>query len=622
MSFRFKIIFGTAFIQAIVLVVLTYVGLDLLHSSNKVALSERASSSVEALASAAREAVISDDLATLHELTRGMVTHAGVIYVSIEDRQGKVISQASADGTPVPDIVDGHFQVDGILDARSPIAMDDFVFGHVTLGLSMQNLDLADGTAKVWMSMVALVGIVITVLFLTMLAYYMTKQIGLLKAASRRIEEGEIGFQIPIHGHDEIAETSVAFNKMSERLAYLYEEISKSETRSKAVLDGIVEGIITIDEEGMILTANPAAAETFGYTVIDLLGENVKILMSAPIQREHDKYLKNYMLSGIKRSIGQSREVVGVRKDGSTFPMEIAVSEMMLDGKKHFLSAIRDVTERKHVEKALKDSGDKMQLLANKMSRLAKSEAVLRQKAEEANRAKSEFLSNMSHELRTPLNAILGITEMVRDDAEDDDNADTVEALDRVLRSGQHLLQLINDILDLSKIEANKLELHIEDIDVRTLVSDLAQTAAPLAEKNNNTLEVNVDDDVQTVEGDITRMKQVVLNLIGNACKFTQDGKVTVSVSRMSSMRDEKYIVFDISDTGIGMSETQQKKLFQEFQQGDSSTTKKYGGTGLGLTISRRLARLMGGDIIVRSKLGEGSEFSVVFPIEFKPITS
>ncbi|MCK5576476.1 MAG: histidine kinase, partial [Sphingomonadales bacterium] len=151
---------------------------------------------------------------------------------------------------------------------------------------------------------------------------------------------------------------------------------------------------------------------------------------------------------------------------------------------------------------------------------------------------------------------------------------------------------------------------------------DLAQTAAPLAEKNNNTLEANVDDDVQTVEGDITRMKQVVLNLIGNACKFTQDGKVTVSVSRMSSMRDEKYIVFDISDTGIGMSETQQQKLFQEFQQGDSSTTKKYGGTGLGLTISRRLARLMGGDIIVRSKLGEGSEFSVVFPIEFKPITS
>jgi signal transduction histidine kinase/CheY-like chemotaxis protein len=235
------------------------------------------------------------------------------------------------------------------------------------------------------------------------------------------------------------------------------------------------------------------------------------------------------------------------------------------------------------------------------------------QQAEEATRAKSQFLANMSHELRTPLNAVIGITEMLEEDAEDLGQDDFVEPLRRIRGAGNHLLHLINEILDLSKIEAGRLELHYEDIDVKQLVDEIAMTAAPLADKNRNRLEIHCPADIGSMRSDMTRVRQVLLNLVSNACKFTDQGEVSLAVAVDGSGQGEA-LAFTVKDSGIGMSPEQIAKLFQDFSQADSSTTRKYGGTGLGLAISRRLCRLLGGDVTVESAPGVGSTFTARLP--------
>ncbi|MFN0066357.1 MAG: response regulator [Limisphaerales bacterium] len=236
-----------------------------------------------------------------------------------------------------------------------------------------------------------------------------------------------------------------------------------------------------------------------------------------------------------------------------------------------------------------------------------------REAADAANRAKSQFLANMSHELRTPLNAIIGVSEMLAEDAREAGDAQLAEPPERILRAGRHLLALINDILDLSKIEAGKMDLNLDVFAVEPLVEDVAATVRPLAEKNGNRLDVQFAGDVGTMRADSTRVRQALLNLAANAAKFTANGRVTLSVAREpEGGRD--WIALRVADTGIGMTAEQTARLFQEFMQADASTTRKYGGTGLGLAISRQFCRMMGGDISVESVPGSGSTFTIRLP--------
>ena len=249
-------------------------------------------------------------------------------------------------------------------------------------------------------------------------------------------------------------------------------------------------------------------------------------------------------------------------------------------------------------------------MAAKEDAEAAKEDAeAAKEEAEEANRSKSAFLANMSHELRTPLNAVIGITEMLEEDAQDLGQDDFIDPLHRIRGAGNHLLQLINEILDLSKIEAGKLDLEYEEIDLKSLIDEIAMTAAPLADKNGNRLEICCPGDIGRMRTDVTRLRQVMLNLLSNACKFTKNGRVGLDVAS-----DADQLVFAVTDTGIGMTQEQMGKLFQEFRQADSSTTRKYGGTGLGLAISRRLCRLMGGDVTVTSTPDVGSTFTARLP--------
>jgi GAF domain-containing protein/CheY-like chemotaxis protein/anti-sigma regulatory factor (Ser/Thr protein kinase) len=225
----------------------------------------------------------------------------------------------------------------------------------------------------------------------------------------------------------------------------------------------------------------------------------------------------------------------------------------------------------------------------------------------EASKHKSQFLASMSHELRTPLNAIIGVTEMLREDAEA--LKQDVEPLDRVLGAGRHLLALINDILDLSKIEAGRMELHLESFALMPLIEDVGKTIEPMATKNGNRIVIDCPSDLGTIHADQIRFRQALLNLASNANKFTEKGTVAIAAQ---AGRD--WITIAVADTGIGMTEEQMGRLFQEFSQADASTTRRYGGTGLGLAISRHFCRMMGGDITVESKPGEGSTFTIRLP--------
>ena len=233
--------------------------------------------------------------------------------------------------------------------------------------------------------------------------------------------------------------------------------------------------------------------------------------------------------------------------------------------------------------------------------------------AEEANRAKSAFLANMSHELRTPLNAIIGYSEMLQEDARDLGEEDFVSDLQKIHGAGKHLLGLINDVLDISKIEAGKMDLFLETIDVSAMIHDVVNTIKPLVQKNGNTLKVECGENLGPMRADATKVRQALFNLLSNACKFTEKGTITVQVSRERASGAGQFI-FRVSDTGIGMTAEQAKKLFKAFTQADASTTRKYGGSGLGLAITRHFCQMMGGDVMVESEVNKGSAFTIKLP--------
>ncbi len=238
----------------------------------------------------------------------------------------------------------------------------------------------------------------------------------------------------------------------------------------------------------------------------------------------------------------------------------------------------------------------------------------LREKTEQlevASRHKSEFLANMSHELRTPLNAIIGYAELLQEECTDLGDEDYLPDLDRINVAARHLLSLINEILDLSKIEAGRMTLYLEDFEVAKLIGEVQSIVAPLVEKNANTLAVDCPDGIGTMHADVTKVRQALFNLISNAAKFTDHGTITLSVSNAPP----DSVIFTVTDTGIGMTREQIGRLFEAFTQADASTTKKYGGTGLGLAISRHFCRMMGGDITVESNAGVGSTFTIRLPL-------
>ena len=385
------------------------------------------------------------------------------------------------------------------------------------------------------------------------------------------------------------------------------EAVRDSEARIRAVVDNAVDGIVTIDSDGIVQSFNPSAEVIFDYPAAEVIGQPVSILMPEPDRSSHGGYIASYMETGRAKILGMVQEVMGQRRDGSTFPMELAVNEFKVGGRKAFTGIVRDISDRAEAEFALEIQAAELESANREMESAQQELQLAMQEVQKASAAKSEFLANMSHEIRTPMNAIIGMTELTLDTELVSTQREYLEA---VKESADLLLELINDILDLSKIEAGKLSLEATEFSLRVVLDQLMKTLAIRARERGLDLTYDVDETVpDQLVGDPTRLRQIFLNLLSNAIKFTEDGSVAIVVG---CNRGEGYAIeleVAVSDTGIGIPQDKLDTIFESFTQADRSTTRQYGGTGLGLGISSELVEMMQGRIWVESEIGRGSTF-------------
>lgn len=378
--------------------------------------------------------------------------------------------------------------------------------------------------------------------------------------------------------------------------------IKHSETYLEAVLDNIIDGIIVIDSKGIIESFNKSAEQIFGYEASEAIGKNVKILTPPEHNEKHDEYIENYLKTGEGKIIGVGREVYGIKKDGTKFPMELGINEVAQDGKKYFVGVIRDNTERnKFMEKIEEYTMDV------ELKNLALEEAKIG--AEQASIAKSNFLANMSHEIRTPLNGIIGMSQLLQHTEMDEKQDKYVK---NIFSSGNILMDILNDVIDISKIESGEIDLEKVEFDLYELVRQAIDVLIVKAQENGSDIRVNFQEkEVFDIIGDPTRIRQIVMNLVGNAVKFTEKGTIKVSVITGQKADGKIPISITVEDDGIGIPKDKQEKIFEKFSQADESTTRRYGGSGLGLAITKQLVEIMEGEILLKSEEGKGAKFTV-----------
>jgi len=375
----------------------------------------------------------------------------------------------------------------------------------------------------------------------------------------------------------------------------------RAEEQYRTLFDTMGQAVIYQNADGQITAANHAAMRVFGLPSEWGQGEPWTGADHMVIHEDGSPLITEEQPPFIALHTGMPvREVVlGIAHPGTDTPTWLRVTSVPLDLSvsgvpQQVYTIAEDITERKLAREDL---------------------ARAKEAAEEANQAKSQFLANMSHELRTPLNAVIGYSEMLQEEAGDLGAADLIPDLEKIHTAGRALLSLVNDVLDLSKIEAGKMELYLEPFDVAPMIEDVTVTVEPLINKKDNNLVVTIAPDVGTMHSDLTKVRQTLFNMLSNAAKFTEGGTITLTVAR-TAIDGHDWLTFRVTDTGIGMTAEQLAKLFQPFVQADESTTRKFGGTGLGLTITRQLAQLMGGDITVESTPDQGSTFTITLPAD------
>jgi len=388
--------------------------------------------------------------------------------------------------------------------------------------------------------------------------------------------------------------TGIVENIDSRKL--LESKVEEAQQLVSNAINNIEAGILYWDKDDKLSLSNNYMETIFGEAleVGQTFREGSKLFITSGILNLSDEDFEKWVENRVKERnaiTGTEINYLPPTKEGRM----LQISSRRLPDKS-LIQIFSDITDLKQRELDLETTVEELN--------------VAKEQADGANKAKSQFLANMSHELRTPLNAVIGLTEMLKEDAEDDGNDDYLEPLERVHGASKHLLNLINDVLDLSKIEAGKVELYNESFSLPALLEEVADTSRTLVEQKSNKLLLNIEPSITFINADVTRTKQIVLNLISNAAKFCENGEILIDVKTGDSSK-KKLIQIDVNDSGIGMSQEQIDKLFQAFTQADASTTRKYGGTGLGLTIVQNLARLMGGDVSVKSELGKGTTFTV-----------
>jgi len=391
-----------------------------------------------------------------------------------------------------------------------------------------------------------------------------------------------------------------------------FEQLSRqSEERLKAIMDNIPAGIILVDAEThIIIDANPAAVEMIGTVKDKVVGSVCKDYICPNNNGQCP-------ITDLKKDVDNDEHEL-VKADGVKVPILKTAVPVVLSDRKYLLESFVDITERKHAEENVKiakeqaeDVGTKLEQVNLQLESSVEQAKLMTKEAVRANQAKSQFLANMSHEIRTPMNGIMGMLELAMDEPLDDK---VMDYLQTAKLSADTLLAIIDDILDISKIEAGKICIENIDCSLKQLLCDIDALMRPQVEQKGIELTISIDTPVpEQIRTDPTRLRQCLLNLVGNAVKFTDSGYVRIHVNGQDG-KDGAAIRLDVEDTGIGIELDKQKLIFEAFTQADYTTTRKFGGTGLGLVITRNLVKLLGGKISLTSKLGEGSTFSLTIP--------
>ncbi len=372
----------------------------------------------------------------------------------------------------------------------------------------------------------------------------------------------------------------------------MVEKALSSSSARLSLLEAAPDAMIVADRDGRVILINTQAERIFGYSRADLLGQNIEMLVPARFRGGHAAHRNSYMAAPRVRPMGADLELYGLRKDGSEFPVEISLSPIKIHGTTYVSSAIRDITARKQIEKALREKNIEL---------------------EHANLAKDRFLASMSHELRTPLNAIIGFTGTLLMKLPGPLTAEQEHQLQIVDSSARHLLSLINDILDLARIESGKISVNAEPVSIVSVVNDVEEALRKMAEEKSLRFEVALpSEDIVTVT-DKRALHQILLNLTSNAIKYTDRGSVRIELVN-APLDSARAIQVRVIDTGIGIRKEDEARLFQAFEQLDTSSTRRFHGVGLGLHLSHRLATLLGATLEFESTYGEGSTFILALP--------
>ncbi len=420
----------------------------------------------------------------------------------------------------------------------------------------------------------------------------LSRLIRLNRGVNQIAASGTPSGRVTIPGADEIAGLGTSINGMLTMLEHSQQQLRASEARYRQLVE-LDPDLIAIHSDERLVFINPAGARLLGAErPAELIGRPIMDFVhpdSRPLVAERLQHM-DVTQTGVAPIAEQF-----VRLDGTVIDVEVSGMPFTYEDRPAIQVIARDITAWKQAEASLHWA---------------------KEAAESSNRAKSIFLANMTHELRTPLTTIIGYSELLRSEAREMEYADIIHDVERIRLAGTHLLSLISDILDLSKIEAGKMPLNLETFSVATLIDEVVITTRPLIDKNANTLQLAVDDGVGSMHSDPVKLRQILLNLLSNAGKFTEQGTITLAVTRDTADTGVDRLHFQVSDTGVGIAPEQLKQLFEDFVQGDPTVNRKYGGTGLGLALSRRLCRLLGGEINVMSQVGAGSTFVVSLPAE------
>lgn len=595
-----KLLAGILVIEVMMLSILVYNSVRLLSSTHAELFRRTVNEEVTLLGSLLVSGLSVRDLAQINDDLELFSRQANVKYAVVYDRRNHVMGKVGV--VPKKIMMDETFQdakSDGVFDTEYTVQLDGQVFGKLKAGFSVREIARLSSKAKLQNTIIALTEIMLTIITTFLIGLYLIRRITALQTGARHLQEGDYTYQIPVVDNDELGELAVAFNKLGTSLEKSNREIQEQQNEIQqraARFSRLLNSVNAIIFE--------ASMHPFGISFVNREAEN--LLGYSPddwhapgfyqgIAHADDAYLLERFAKNPEKREFQAFDYRARKKTGDYIWLRQIINMENTSGTKSIHGILIDVTTEKinaDVERA-------------------------RDIALAENRTKNLFLANMSHELRTPLNAIIGFTELIAEDCQLSgplDKQQVAEDLDKVERSAKHLLALISEILDISRINAGRWDFHITEFEMSDFLGDVRDVVQPLAEKNNNVFEIGQIPGF-VVQADRQRLYQVIVNLCSNACKFTENGNIKISVIYVDAA--DTYEIH-VADTGIGIKPDELDKLFREFAR--TEDVARIEGTGLGLCLSQKLCRIMGGYIAVTSKYGSGSTFTVTLPVVVKPL--